>query len=344
MHANKLLLLAAVALTAAAVALPASIAAAGTPPVSPLISRVVTGCGGKPLTVWSPRTSGAPLDGQALGFPDGPGSLLAQASALHVTWLSTITCVPTHQYMNALNTTNWTGWADTPSQPVGYVQAEYHIPSAGDPLYAGTVDYSSAWSGMGDLDHIGDLIQDGTEQDSRCVVSHGKCARQDPFYLYWIEVFPYTEAEEVANLTAVPAHLAGASVNWTSANKAAFLLCDYTARKCVLGSLPYPRPADNSAEWIVERTSLCVDKKWVEQRLARYGQVNWTNAGYIAATSGNPYYPVSAGNPLRVTMVTGTKPNHAMSVTGGLSKRAADSFRSTWLRFGPLTKVNESCG
>jgi hypothetical protein len=85
-----------------------------------------------------------------------------------------------------------------------------------------------------------------------------------------------------------------------------------------------------------------VKGKWLEQRLARYGEVNWTYAGYDSTASGNPYYPVSAGNPRRVTMMTGTSPDHAMSVTGGLSRRDADSFRNTWLRFGPLT-VSTSC-
>jgi hypothetical protein len=184
-HANKLLLLlTAAALTAAAAALPVSIAAAGTAaPASPLISHIIDGCGVKPVIVWSPRTPGAPLDAPALGWPDGPGSLIAKANALHVTWLRTITCG--HSDLSAGSSNAWSGYGDAPSQGVAYAQAEYYNPPAGAPQTPSSIDWAFTWDGIGGLDGSGEIVQDGTEQVGRCIVSHGKCARQDPYYEYW---------------------------------------------------------------------------------------------------------------------------------------------------------------
>jgi hypothetical protein len=179
-------------------------AAAPTPVPASVITRHVTGCG-LPITVYSPRRPGAALPGAVFGMPDGPHTVLGEANKSHARWLRTVTCEavrsgprldPDTSHGN-FTSLNWSGYLDTPSVAVYYVQAYWTVPRVGVPNAPAATNWSSAWVGIG-TGVGGELIQIGSEQNAYCKVRAGRCQKTEGTYYFWYQAFPKEKLQRIS--------------------------------------------------------------------------------------------------------------------------------------------------
>jgi Peptidase A4 family len=232
----------------------------------------VYGCGA-PITVYAPRRPGAPLNGRALGVPDGPGTVIGLANAHHARWLDTVKCRPRPRRIGSIPSPNWSGWQSNTSNKPNYVQAAWRIRGVGNANGAGNTDYSSFWVGLGGGTSkcCDELVQDGTEQD---VYDTG--LNQHRTYYFWLEHYPGEPQEEITNLAAHAWDNVDALVQSNSSHSAYFAMCDTTDNKCGYLTQRTPGPNGHEAEWVVERT--CVGNRL--PYLAPFGTMTFHNAEY----------------------------------------------------------------
>lgn len=299
--------------------------------------HTVPGCvPGMSITVRNPgpaaATSGRSL-AAALGLP-ASSPLLARAASTHARWLSTITCkekpnrtpyrpaAPSRTDADYASS-NWSGYVTAPGAVSNPDNAEmtWTIPSVSYAPAASTGEqYSSIWPGLGGSNgESGTLVQDGTEQDAKCIASKsGGCeAYAYPVY-FWFEIYPDEAELQVTNLSPAAGDSVGTAVSYLPSG-AEFTMCDYTQQLCVSASQTPSSPPGNSAEWIVERPTVSGNLP----PLPDFGTVQLASCDYQQGTT---LYTARQGSGQSIDMYNGSD---QLDSTSDLNS-SGDGFAVTW--------------
>ncbi|HLW94346.1 MAG TPA: G1 family glutamic endopeptidase [Solirubrobacteraceae bacterium] len=211
--------------------------------------------------------------------------------------------------------TNWSGYeADQSGTLYTMVTGSWIVPPARCP--GPGAYYSSVWVGI-DGANSSTVEQDGTESD---------CASGSPSYYAWSEFFP--AATQVIGHTVLPGDSMTGSVSvsgstWTLTLQDNSRGWTFTA----VTNAPTPTPAESSAEWIVERPSLCSGGSGCLTSLADFGTATITGA---SATAGGITGSISAvnGSPLQMEGTQAQNP-HLLALPSALGA-GGSSFSDTW--------------
>ena len=328
-------------------AVPGSAAAASA---SDHTSHVEAGCGA-PVTVTTPTataaSSTASLARALSASPADP--LIKRAAALHLHWLSSITCKSRPDRTRPLTapagrdaslapdtSPNWSGYVQGYAPPAGTasqgVDEIWTVPTVtnlpGQPLQSTD---SSMWPGIGGWGATGgDLVQAGTEQDYSCAsIVHSTCQAPDSSYYFWYEVAPDENQQEITNLAISPGQDVSVEVDYfPSANLAAFYICQWWASgSCVDLTQPVAAPVGSTVDWVMERTKV----NNALPPLADFGTANILSASYFDQNGGTVYGPFTPDPDGQTDMVNGSD---QLDSTGALTPSqvaGGDQFTETWL-------------
>jgi len=192
--------------------------------------------------------------------------------------------------------TNWSGFAVTgPNGSVSSVQGSWIVPSVTCGKRATT--YSSYWVG---IDGYSSSTVEQTGTDSDCSSGHGN-------YYAWYEFYP-NPSILISGFTVHAGDTVSASVTYSSSTGLfTTSITDGSQHFSTSGSVS--GAARSSAEWIVERPSLCRGTRCTLTSLSNFGTVSLgsdytgvsgTNYATVSGTSG----PIgSFSSNVRITMV-----------------------------------------
>lgn len=316
----------AAAIMAAAVLVSAGLAAPVASAAEANVLTARTSSCGKPLTVYSPADARKPFLPASAARSAGTRAIVAKAQQRHARWLSTFTCrshpgrrhpvKPAASTANAAST-NWSGYVAEVNAPID-ARATWTVPEV---FSTSVLGYSSIWPGVGGYTDVGagELIQDGTEQDSWC--DSGGCGVDSYF---WFEVYPDEPEQEVTNMTATPDDSVTADAAWDPSVGAEFTLCNWTTNICGTASQSAGAPGP-SAEWIVERPTIDGDLP----PLAKFGTVSLTDSSWYSTDlpAGAPNQTIAQGDGQAIDMDNGET---QLDRTNGLGDDGA-SFSVDWL-------------
>ena len=218
------------------------------------------------------------LHARSLSFPSGHGGRTSFTCPT-ISGAGTSTC-----------STNWGGYADTAaSGSVTSVSGSWTVPKLSCPRTGTT--YVAIWVGI-------DGYSSSTVEQTGVL---GECYRGTASYAAWYEFYP---AGMVAwsSQTVKAGDSVSASVSLSSGVYTVSLTVNSgsanTASATVSGA------ASSSAEWIVERPSLCNAFSCTLSTLANFGTSGFSSA---SATIGGSTGSISAGSDVAITMVSGSR-------------------------------------
>jgi len=171
---------------------------------------------------------------------------------------------------------HWSGFQSRSSSFTG-ASMVWVVPT---PLASAAPSTLSIWPGIGNgSDATTDLlIQAGTDQD------------QSGATTAWTEVVPGELEQPIAKMTVVPGDKMAVNVSWDQATgTAAFLVADITRHNAKMITQPVSGSPGGTAEWIVERSSLCAtsDCNFLYlPHLLNFGSVQILNGFGIQTTGG----------------------------------------------------------
>ena len=148
---------------------------------------------------------------------------------------------------------NWAGYQVTAKNPT-QAKGSWVVPKANWP---GRDAHSNMWVGLGGGNRAqGQLIQAGTEQDTKCIaLKAGKCSKWNTDYYLWVETFPQRSQERITNLPISPGDPVDLTVRWSARDsRAYFTLCNERLERCVVTSRVTSAPK-GVAEFVLERPS-----------------------------------------------------------------------------------------
>jgi hypothetical protein len=202
--------------------------------------------------------------------------VLLHAEARHSRWLTSVTCkihpgtrptVPSKGTAKSADngnptTPNWAGYI-APTDSPDNTEGVWDVPTVSIPNGTASA-YSSVWTGVGGLGYTGssssagELVQDGTEQNSLCAaVVHGACSGPETEYYAWYEQYPGENQVEISNMTISPGdEIWAAPGTGDTTTTAYFILCDDTTNVCLDTSQSLVAAPGDSSEWVVERSEV----------------------------------------------------------------------------------------
>ena len=181
-----------------------------------------------------------------------PASAQSPAEASAPASTATTTATGLRAASNALYE-NWAGYQVAAKNPT-QARGSWTVPKASWP---GRDGYSNMWVGLGGGNRAqGQLIQAGTEHDSKCVALRaGKCSKWKNDYYLWVETFPQRSQERITNLPVSPGDPVRVAVRWSARDsRAYFTLCNERLQRCVVTSRATSAPK-GVAEFVLERPS-----------------------------------------------------------------------------------------
>lgn len=238
------------------------------------------------LLFGAPAASGSlAVGGESLVFPAGHSS----GSGGHGSHTS-FTCPTVTGAGSSVCSTNWAGWADpTSNGAVTAVSGSWVVPSLSCPSRGTT--YVAIWVGI-------DGYTSSTVEQTGVL---GECYRGVAIYSAWYEFYPAGMVTFSGQSVAAGDSVA-ASVTYSSGT--------YTVSLAVNGGTPNTASATvsaaqgSSAEWIVERPSLCNANSCTVSTLANFGSTGFTSASAtVSGSSGS----ISAASDSAITMVGGSR-------------------------------------
>jgi hypothetical protein len=313
-------------------------------------SHPTAGCGAGTL-VYTPGN--ADISAATAGLNAAARQLTQRAAASHATWLSTLACAPGSAQATTYTagrspavrpeqditdvSYNWSGYEtnDVNGVPAVSAAAEWTVPAVTGIPPGGYSAYSSIWPGIGgDNDNSsGELIQDGTEQDTSC--GFFGC---HPDYFAWFEMVPdpqHPHEQVIRNFPVVPGDDISAEVDYDAASgNATFEMCNFTRNNCTAFTAKSPEVPGGSAEWIVERTQ----RPRNLPLLAKFHQVTLLNdftsdGSSLIALDQVDSYPVEMQN----CKQTQTLAEPDATPTGS-------RFGVHWEHWGPTHPLDPICG
>jgi hypothetical protein len=209
---------------------------------------------------------------------------------------------------------NWSGYeAEEPNTKYTMVTGSWIVPPASCP--GPGAYYSSDWVGI-DGATSSTVEQDGTESD---------CASGSSSYYAWWEFYPANT--QVIGDTVLPGDSMTASVSVSGSTWTLTLQDSTQGWSFLMTQNPAQTPAESSAEWIVERPSVCSSGTSCITSLADFGTTGFTNA---SATAGGVTGSIAAvhGSPAQMEGTQQINP-HLLALPSALGA-GGDNFTDTW--------------
>lgn len=318
-----------VAVCASALSIGPAVDAQATPVVG---HGAATGCGSGASTKY-------PVAGNYAAFAASMGMtasdpLLTRASREHVRWLTHASCMPvkghTHRRVpivqNSNPSSNWSGFVGQSVAGTNGAEMDWTVPSVKETTTA--PQYVSIWAGVGTgASPSNELIQDGTEDESRCTYAAGStCGASTQTHYFWLETYDNTYKQPEDEVTSMTPHIGdqvGTYAKYAGSLQASFIFCDFTQSVCQQATKSSPGPSGPQSEWIVERPTV----NGTLPDLADFGTLSLTLCEWTKSTTGSTTYTMGATNPAMVVMDNSafTHPLAQPSGTG-----AGTSFSDTW--------------
>ncbi len=210
--------------------------------------------------------------------------------------------------------TNWSGY-DVTGATFSAVAGSWTVPTV--TCASGATTYASEWVGIDGA--VSDTVeQDGTETD---------CINGSPSYDAWYEMYGdssvndgYEVALSTSSYPVAPGDVMDGSIS-LSGSTWTLSIADTTKGWSYAKTVANyaPAPAQSSAEWILERPTVCANYTCSQSALATLTTTSAVTFTSAAATASGTSAPVSNYTDTAIAMVTGGSSSTTLATPGALS-------------------------